>query len=588
MDFINEDFLDIIQRLSNDMKTSEDRPAEAIEDYLFEVKKSDHPLKNILGSTQDKDPFLLVYKQIQYQTDEPSQEETSSQNGSVDCSASLDGSPLKVQDYMGNVKIDKNSPGAPHMMGAIAPNKARHLLSQYNLSINGPLVEKPVLPLWIYCDRTYPGRQLFLGCKRISQGWQLYSVKCQGPIQDITEIPAHLQFGSESNQALCTVEGYAQYDIFGSMMKDANQTTSAYQGSLMLEASWSPVTTLLESPPSEAKCTLNIQVAAGDMRSAAYSMFRELTILQGFAAGFQGSVNWVVETSQVGLKDRVNSFISELKEGNTVKAKGVTYSESGEDGDSHVKHLVLEERTHLDFTEKLWNLLIDSTCYDEMVQCLQAVLSALHKGDIQPMVHQRNQTKLAKLIRDSYYGQMTMPVLSGVLPLELLVEIGIEKLKRDYSFTFMSKDLIAASHLDYYLKSDINITEQILRLEKMHNVLEMLVMMITFLDLPQVELSIAARHGLKHYETHSIDPNHIFAIPASAPAVTGVFQSLQPFTWRAQMTKDDTPLTVHHLSCRPPIQDIHSNQEIDLNTTSESQASYFYTTVEVQQIQPFS
>lgn len=62
-----------------------------------------------------------------------------------------------------------------------------------------------------------------------------------------------------------------------------------------------------------------------------------------------------------------------------------------------------------------------------------------------------------------------------------------------FYFSYPGKDLIAASHLDYYLKSDINITEQLMRLEKMHNVLEMLVMMITFLDLPQVELSIAAR-----------------------------------------------------------------------------------------------
>ena len=54
-------------------------------------------------------------------------------------------------------------------------------------------------------------------------------------------------------------------------------------------------------------------------------------------------------------------------------------------------------------------------------------------------MHKSNKSKLAQLIRDSYYGKMEAPLLEGTLPIEILVEIGIEKLHRDYTNAFIGE-----------------------------------------------------------------------------------------------------------------------------------------------------
>ena len=54
-------------------------------------------------------------------------------------------------------------------------------------------------------------------------------------------------------------------------------------------------------------------------------------------------------------------------------------------------------------------------------------------------VHKQNRTKLAEIVRDSYYGQLDPKVLSRVSPLELVIEVGFDKLFRDYTDLFLCK-----------------------------------------------------------------------------------------------------------------------------------------------------
>ena len=54
-------------------------------------------------------------------------------------------------------------------------------------------------------------------------------------------------------------------------------------------------------------------------------------------------------------------------------------------------------------------------------------------------MHKTNRSKMATLIRNSYHGNMTFPALQGLEPLEMLAEIGLEKLQRDYQNTFIGE-----------------------------------------------------------------------------------------------------------------------------------------------------
>ena len=170
--------------------------------------------------------------------------------------------------------------------------------------------------------------------------------------------------------------------------------------------------------------------------------------------------------------------------------------EEQEEALSPLKYLKLVNRKDLDFTEQLWKLLKgrfawprvitsnaafvhvplqylklplvlwnipECASYQELTDSLQVIFKSLQTAELQPMVrakplkwvcssqlcmhttcgkswiyscrqvHKSNKSQLAQLVRDSYFKHLSMPSLDGTVPLELLVGIGIEKMRRDYA-----------------------------------------------------------------------------------------------------------------------------------------------------------
>lgn len=58
-----------------------------------------------------------------------------------------------------------------------------------------------------------------------------------------------------------------------------------------------------------------------------------------------------------------------------------------------------------------------------------------------------NETRLATLIRDVCDQRIAIPRLIGSEPLELLLEIGLEKVSKDYEYIFTKSRLCSAEDL---------------------------------------------------------------------------------------------------------------------------------------------
>lgn len=58
-----------------------------------------------------------------------------------------------------------------------------------------------------------------------------------------------------------------------------------------------------------------------------------------------------------------------------------------------------------------------------------------------------SQSRLAHLIRDVSEHRIAIPRLSGTEPLELLLEIGLEKVAKDYEYIFVESKLCTADEL---------------------------------------------------------------------------------------------------------------------------------------------
>ena len=92
-----------------------------------------------------------------------------------------------------------------------------------------------------------------------------------------------------------------------------------------------------------------------------------------------------------------------------------------------------------------------------------------------------------------WQGKMEKPRLVGLLPLQMLVEIGIEKLKRDYLYFFTSHRLCTEGRLEELVptkkENDVGarLRSKLEGISKLHHLLELSVYSLTFLHLP-VEL----------------------------------------------------------------------------------------------------
>lgn len=77
-------------------------------------------------------------------------------------------------------------------------------------------------------------------------------------------------------------------------------------------------------------------------------------------------------------------------------------------------------------------------------------------------------TKLGELIRDVSERRIAIPHLSGSQPLELLLEIGIEKITRDYEYIFVESQICGASDLKFQKKGSSNLDATINYRKSLH------------------------------------------------------------------------------------------------------------------------
>ncbi|XP_033744265.1 protein zwilch homolog [Pecten maximus] len=372
-----------------------------------------------------------------------------------------------------------------------------------------------------------------------------------------------------------------KYDLFETHQENERQPVDKYrQGSLQLEVRWKKFTSV---PPLDARTVIKAQVLPGDTRSAAHSLYNALEALKLHVAGLTTSeIKWMMgyEDEELSVMDKLKALLEVLKHGD---ASQLTNSDEQNDEEFNnvMDTLVFHERKDLDFTDHLWTVLCKCTSYSELVECFKYVFTVLSNGELRPMVHRNNNTTVAQMVRDSYIGKLRMPNLAGVYALQLLAEIGVEKLHQDYVFTFLAKELVTHSNLEAFLKTDVKLEQKLVHLEKMHHVLEMVVMLKLFLNLPSLNLAICARAMLSHYQQEDISLNHVFAFPMQTPSLKHAFETCQPCMKKMVLTKmvGNRKESVHHLLVtQQPFRHLPTSvdSELALDTTLNKNKKYYY------------
>ncbi|CAM9160191.1 unnamed protein product [Lampetra planeri] len=417
--------------------------------------------------------------------------------------------------------------------------KARQFLSWYTLSHNPNIsavdINPGLYPLWVRCDMSDPAQTAWFGGETVCTGnkvtgVKLYSVTCKGPVVDrkslMTLDDLKQEHKNRHHSCSMAVKGNARYVLFGSTVVD--NTTIESLSSVTVDFKWSHVESILETPPLSSTATLNIRVACGYATSPMFDIYRELEFLKALADGLRtGETEWLDPLESTSAENLTKAYLEELQsnaktpQDQTIKTAENLKTQT----DAPIFNSFLE-RSDLDFVEQLWVRMRKSvTSYQDIGNCLKLVVKALQFGDIKPWIHRDSSSTLSKLILQSYHQQMDHVSLTGATPVHMLLEMGLDKMRKDYINYLLGEELTTLNHLCYYLSTEVDLQEQVIRLRKLHHLLEVIATCSTFLGLPYDRLSLLTQSCLQHYRANPYDEEHKFKLQIKPALISHVYQT---------------------------------------------------------------
>ncbi|XP_061630519.1 protein zwilch homolog isoform X3 [Phyllopteryx taeniolatus] len=404
--------------------------------------------------------------------------------------------------------------------------KARQLLSWYTLSQNANVhsVDDPALrPLWVRCDMSDPARTIWFGAEGVCVankvcGVKLYSVTFTGPVVNksalITLDELKREHKKRHHPSTMAIKGNAKFVLLGSTVVE--NTTIESQSSVTVDFTWSHVESVLETPPLSSTATLNIKVASGDTRTPMFAMFRELQFLQILADGLRtGKMEWLDPLESKSAVDLTKEYLEELQ--SPIKLQQEQASKPAE-------------------------------------------------------IHRDNSSSLSKLILQSYHQKIERVSLTGLTPVQMLLEMGLDKMRKDYFNYLIEEELTTANNLCYYLSTEVDLQEQFVRLKKLHHLLEIVVTCTTFLGLPKDRLLLLTKLCLQHYKISPYNEKHEFKLKIKPELITHFYQKEHPAVWGVDVSSGQGPhkvTTSLKVSDRPLVDHVISEGDYSNETAND-------------------
>ncbi|KAI5163892.1 protein zwilch homolog [Manis pentadactyla] len=536
-------------------------------------KGQPNPLKNVLNGND----IVFIVEKVTLEKEETSHvEELQSEETAIsDFSTGENGGPL-----------------------ALPVGRARQLIGLYTMAHNPNMTHlkiirpvTPLPPLWVRCDSSDPEGTCWLGAELITTnssitGIVLYMVSCKADKNYSVNLE-DLKNSHKKRHHLSTVtsRGFAQYELFKSTALD--DAVAASQTSITLDIAWSPVHEILQVPPLSSTAALNIKVESGEPRGPLNHLHRELKFLIVLADGLRtGVTEWPEPLEAKSAVELVQEFLNDLNKldgfGDSTKKDTETVKHDSAAVDRSIECL-FTVRGDLDFAEQLWFKMSSSVIsYQDLVKCFTLIIENLQRGEIQPWLHSGSNSLLSKLIHQSYHGTMDTVSLSGTIPVQMLLEIGLDKLKKDYISFFIGQELASLNHLEYFISPSVDIQEQVYRVQKLHHILEIVVSCMLFIK-PQHELLFSLTQScIKYYKQNPLDEQHIFQLPVRPTAVKNLYQNEKPQKWKVEINSGQKKVkTIWQLSDSPPVDHLNFHKpdfpELTLNGSLEERVSFTNT-----------
>lgn len=540
----------------------------------FVPPRTFHPLRRIVG--KNPEAFLLVGRSFEDKTSQLARYKIQRVPVGTPLSQELfyltNSEPL--QSYTGINKEDsqeKRGVVTEWLLSAenlhpTSLQEARYFLSLYANALRGYLKRVDV---WVCVDGNNSQEISYLAAISENQNAKfmrhvIFTSKSE-PVtrkEDLPELSLFLRqhHSSSAPTAFVEIQGYALHEIMGSPQSE-NQECGHSQ--ITVELTWTGVKSLLQPHPHSCDGVLHIKSIPGSVHLSTHTLYLEIKRVDLFSKILENeNLPWpeanALNASPVS--SQMDDFIAKLSSSNvfspTVEEEldKDNHDEETNFADATMAHLTFQEfsRKDLDFSERLWLILKDCLDEEDLVASLQICNGALFSGKCQPVFHSSNMTSLAVFARDLLQSETkedqeklqnkAKQFLSPDAAIRCLVEIGAEKLARDYTQYFMHEELATMGQLASYVNSDIPLATRVSNIKKLHQTLELVVTAKSVARLSHENLRSLTQSALSYYQSHPDSEKATFSLSLPAfgstagAAVKSICATSNPAVWCAAIT----------------------------------------------------
>ncbi|XP_046614934.1 protein zwilch isoform X1 [Neodiprion virginianus] len=223
-----------------------------------------------------------------------------------------------------------------------------------------------------------------------------------------------------------------------------------FNGNLSIEVNWNTLS--FYAPVMDSTTTLVMEMTPYWDGSRLKNLWKELKVLDQYLSMLEQSRN----NEKLPKLASLNSAISEENREklnkliNGENERNESCEDNTNENDGHVSDdvklekivAVIKFRENMDFADLLWEFLTGCHDYAQVAGCLLTLLQEVQSGYARPQAISTNSAKINKIISNVIFQKEAMPIISENLLLELLIDAGLRKLCKDYTYILSCADLI--------------------------------------------------------------------------------------------------------------------------------------------------
>lgn len=418
-------------------------------------------------------------------------------------------SKLQIKDAP-KILIDKYCYSSTLKQFALSSLKASEARSLAGMFItNGVPFDRETLPnpdIWISCDISDYLHTCWFGICKTNDGIATYHARTLP--RDYTDPIKFLEDYKERFRDSYKVSpntAYCVYDVVPKTVTTNRDNQNRLSGFVELHVSWTFLNMnhcsdeILSKPVPSASVVAKISPGWLDVRLPHLGLVVELELVLALGRALRtGKVTWSnvdfeqIQEDEKLIKSALQSLLNQT-------------SPFSRNKDLEDIPLDLPQ----DFTEELWLILRYCHSNQDLTKALKYVFDALKGGYKNTLVLTNNRCTMARLLRDACNSDLLLPRLEGLTPIQIYLEMGLERLRRACIDEFLNREYFgSAAEIDAVFDccAGKEPQDQADALFLFYNSLLVVNTCKQYLRLDRHHINIIARQVLEQYSKLNISP----------------------------------------------------------------------------------